>query len=233
MVYPVWDDGEEFNLMYYGFYLQATSDLVESIGGRFWPQETLRLRAFSRLIHYVKRYSITLQLNVSQYKDFNFNVKKLDIESILKACYKDKTLRSTLANLPLIFYPTVKGRDPELVAPLQDLADIIAEEIKAAFVSDYYPGVDSVKPLSRLHIKKIMVGMQREIDREAAAPYRQNVYAPQLLDLPYDRQVALAERRRYWFREVFGVTPTRWKKGIWSLWKVKDIPMPYPQYNSR
>ena len=44
-------------------------------------------------------------------------------------------------------------------------------------------------------------------------------------DLKSYRQIALAERRRYWFG-VFGITPKSWKTGKWSLWDVKSIPYP-------
>ncbi|KKK63260.1 hypothetical protein LCGC14_2996100, partial [marine sediment metagenome] len=112
-------------------------------------------------------------------------------------------------------------RDPELIVPLQDLADIIAWEASEAFRASYYPGIPEVDALTPDHVTEIMAGMQREATRERRSK-QEVLYA----ELPRKRQVALAERRRWWFGH-FGITPQSWKSGNFSLWNVsadRDIP---------
>ena len=66
----------------------------------------------------------------------------------------------------------------------------------------------------------MMDGLQREVTREKRGG-QEVLYR----ELPRPRQIALAERRRHWFG-VFGITPKSWKKGTWSLWKVKNVAYP-------
>ena len=67
-----------------------------------------------------------------------------------------------------------------------------------------------------------MAALQREVDGEAAA---RNKAAPQFATLPYDRQRALAERRRYWFGQ-FGIGHWHWKRRVWNLWRVTETLLP-------
>ena len=183
--------------------------------------KTLRQRSFAYLFNtFTPEKEITL---------FTTHIKKHPIKpfkntcrSLLAACYRDKVVRAALRNLPLARTGPTSFADPELEVGLQDLADIIAWEAHQAFVADYYPGVVDIKALTDEEVDMVMWGMQREMNREGQSRRkRPNKYA----DLPRERQIALAERRRYWFG-VFGITPETWKIGRWNLWNVSNIRPP-------
>lgn len=147
------------------------------------------------------------------------------LDAKMRVAQLDPWYRERFRNLPLTVDGTPRGRvspwksgtkEATLHPALQDLADIIAVEIDDAFRAEYYPGIPEMR-VSKRHVTILMKAMQRELDGEANA---RMLVATQLTDLPWDRQVALAERRRYWFRQ-FGITPRNWKKGVWSVWKIK------------
>lgn len=112
------------------------------------------------------------------------------------------------------------SQHPALHPVLQDLADIIALEAADAFLAEYYPGIPEVR-VSEQHVKRVMAAMQGEVDREAS---RRGQTPCAFASLPWERQQALAERRRYWFG-VYGITPRTWHKGTWSVFKVQSIPI--------
>jgi hypothetical protein len=112
--------------------------------------------------------------------------------------------------------------DPELPEWLQDLAEIIAYESGEAFQADFYPGVADVEPLTEEHAMAVMEALQREMDREAK---RRSKTTVSYVDLPPERRMALAERRRYWFGK-FGITPQNWANKTFSLWDVSNDPLP-------
>ena len=147
------------------------------------------------------------------------------LDTKMRVAQLDHAWRERFRNLPLTVNGIPRGRaapwkqgkvEATLHLALQDLGDIIAVEIDDAFRADYYPGIPEMK-VSKKHVTILMKAMQRELDGEANSRLLTSV---QLTDLPWDRQVALAERRRYWFRQ-FGITPRNWKKGVWSVWKIK------------
>lgn len=183
--------------------------------------KTLRQRAFARLFNgFTKDSEITL--NLTELKKHPIKPFNNTCRSLMAACYRDKVARKALSKMRFAQGPYSTGGDPELVIALQDLADIVAWEAKQAFVSDYFPAPMDVDPLTDDHVDLVMLSMQREIDREAQRTHKQ---PPIYASLPRERQVALAERRRYWFG-VYGITPKNWGKGAWSLWRVKNIPYP-------
>ena len=183
--------------------------------------KTLRQRAFARLFNGLTPEN-EITLHPTHIKNHPIKPFYSTCRSLMAACYRDKEIRAALRNLPIARDPISSLGDPEIEDALQDLADIVAWEAHQAFVADYYPGVVDVEPLTDEHVDTVMWGMQREMDREGSSRNkRPNKYA----DLPRERQIALAERRRYWFG-VFGITPKSWKTGRWSLWRVKNIPYP-------
>ena len=183
--------------------------------------KTLRQRCFARLFR-----GITAENEVS------FSIAGMPtaviapfshrISGLMAACYRSKAARAALAALPIAKPAIHETMDPEVPVPLQDLADIVAWEASRAFTDEYYPGVADVAPMTDDEVDAVMAGMQREISREAFSRRKQ---PPFYSMLPRARQVALAERRRYWYG-VFGITPRSWKKGTWSLWKVANAPYP-------
>lgn len=193
----------------------------------FEHAKTLRQRCFARLIKFYDGRLIVFKAPPGNELAFEIAPKNLCLRSAMAACRKAPVCRKALGNLPFI------GRqigDPELRKALQDLADIVAWEASEAFTADYYPGVEDVEPLGRDHVRDIMQGMQREMDREG----NRVQHAPVVFEeLPPQRQVALAERRRWWFAK-FGITPARWKTGTFSLWDVDNkITFPPEGYYNR
>lgn len=125
-----------------------------------------------------------------------------------------------------------------LTVPLQDLSEEIQTDIHDALgVLDdqnlWYPGIDPplIVPLPDDHVGVVMKAMQRELDREPRDanggrrywPETANLPIPQLAELPWRIQRALAERRRYRFSQ-FGITPESWKSGVFSLWDIPEDP---------
>ncbi|KKL54441.1 hypothetical protein LCGC14_1573430 [marine sediment metagenome] len=180
---------------------------------------TIQERVFARLITNLRRNSCLLY----HVKDTKFPLYPSEptIQGFLAAAQKEWACNTALASIPIKDQTTYVERDPELIVPLQDLADIIAWEASEAFRASYYPGIPEVDALTPDHVTEIMAGMQREATRERRSK-QEVLYA----ELPRKRQVALAERRRWWFGH-FGITPQSWKSGNFSLWNVsadRDIP---------
>lgn len=158
-------------------------------------------------------------------RTYELDLKGKGLRNVLAALRRDPEARRHLATLPISKPAISSNANDELAEPLQDLADIIVHEIKLAYEEDYYPRPVDVDALADEHIAQVMKAMQREIDRE-----HRGKRVPKLEeDLPWERQVALAERRRHWFAK-FGITPKSWRTGRWSLWKVPNEPFPegYP-----
>jgi len=179
----------------------------------------LQQRVFARTISSLRRNSCML-FHVKDTK-FALYPSEPTIQNFLEAAQKEWDCNMALTTIPISNKTAGSGRDPELVTPLQDLADIIAWEASEAFRAPYYPGIPEVEALTPEHVDEVMAGMQREATRERRGK-QEVLYAK----LPRERQVALAERRRWWFGK-FGVTPQSWKSGNFSLWNVsvdRDIP---------
>ncbi len=159
------------------------------------------------------------------------NPKKLTKGKLMKAAKVDGFIRNFLSTVPFTAAAMNLHADPELPRYLQDLAQIIAHESSQAGKARYYPGVPEVERPSNEHVEVVMEAMQREIDREAKSRRKEN--ALKLAELPFERQLALTERRRYWYGQ-FGITPESWETGIFSLWDVseRDHPDYVPAYDS-
>ncbi len=198
-----------------------------SSGGIILAAKTLRQRCFGRLFNGFNKETGVIRLMYAGTPGFKIEPFTDTLRSLMPACYRNKRLRKALSALPIMTGTQGVRSNPELVEPLQDLANIIAYEIRLAYEDEYYPGVTDVAPLTDEHVDRVMVAMQREIDREKRYvddESRLKITA-HLPDLPRERKTALAEKRRHWFG-VFGITPASWKKGTWSLWKVKNVPYP-------
>ena len=179
----------------------------------------LQQRVFARTISGLRRNSCML-FHVKDTK-FALYPSEPTVQGFLEAAQQQWNCNTALAAIPIKDQTVYSERDPELVTPLQDLADIIAWEASEAFRTPYYPGIPEVEALTPEHVDEVMAGMQREATRERRGK-QEVLYAK----LPRERQVALAERRRWWFGH-FGVTPQSWKSGNFSLWSVntdRDIP---------
>lgn len=182
--------------------------------------KTLRQRCFFRLIKtYTDPRKVVFKSPENPF-GLSFDVAPLSsgLRGLMAACYRAPECRKMLSNL------TFYGRrisDPEIRKSLQDLADIVAWEASEAFVARYYPGIEDIEPLSPDHVREVMRGMQREMDREGGTSPHGFREAAIFEELPWERQVALAERRRYWFAQ-FGITPERWKTSTFSLWEVDN-----------
>ncbi|MGI8925328.1 MAG: hypothetical protein ACR2HN_01615 [Tepidiformaceae bacterium] len=151
-------------------------------------------------------------------------------------------VRDTLTKLPLRIgdygplirelpsTPVRTPRDPDLHPALQDLGDEINEDIREALESLdnpnlYFPGIDEgIEPVTDEHVKLVTWALQRELDRElrtgsgslsSLAP----LPAAPLADLPWDIQRALAERRRWRYRQ-WGLGKEQWESGDWNLWEI-------------
>lgn len=130
-----------------------------------------------------------------------------------------------------------QGRDWELPIALQDLANEICEDIRAACAAFndpdvWYPGVDvGIAPVSDAHVQLVIAAMQRELGRETRpgpatrhyGAFGGNLPAVPLAELPFRVQRALVERRRLRFTE-YGIGQAEWEAGTWSLWNVRDDP---------
>lgn len=131
----------------------------------------------------------------------------------------------------------LRHRDPSLAEWLQDLGDEINEDIHdaAEAFSDpdiWYPGIDEgIEPVSDEHVRLVIAALQRELNRELRIPetqllmiYSNDVIpavlpAAPLAELPWRVQRALAERRRWRYRQ-FGIGVEQWREGHFSLWEV-------------
>ena len=136
----------------------------------------------------------------------------------MAACKRSPKIRKVLSRIPFAQKTMVMRGDPEIHNCLQDLADVVCWEASESFSADYFPGVVDVEALDDEHVKLIMSMMQREMDREGN---RAGIKPAVFVDLPWERQVALAERRRFWFG-IYGISPKQWKRGYFSLWNVSN-----------
>ncbi len=151
-------------------------------------------------------------------------------------------LRGALSELPLRigdYGPLIRSlpeapqranRDPDLHSALQDLGDEINEDIREALESiddphAWYPGIDEgIEPVTDDHVRLVIWALQRELDRElrtgsGSMSSLSPLPAPPLAALPWDVQRALAERRRWRYRQ-WGLGRDQWEKGLWNLWDV-------------
>ncbi len=198
-----------------------------SAGTLLAEAKTLRQRCFAKLFNGFDKTTDLIRISYTGHTSIKIKPFTNTLRSLLPACYRNRELRKSLASIPIASGPGRSNGNPELVEPLQDLANIVAYEIRLAYEDDYYPGMPDVDPMTEEHVDQIMIAMQREVDREqryvdGRTRYKVTVHLP---DLSRARKIALAERRRYWFG-VFGITPRSWKTGKWSLWKVANIPYP-------
>lgn len=115
---------------------------------------------------------------------------------------------------------------------LQDLAQTLTHDLQQAlegFMDPdvWYPGVlDGISPVPDGHVRLVMWGWQRELDREPRAkdgcgPVKLPV--PQLAKLPWRVQRALTERRRLRYQQ-FGIGREEWERNSWSLWNCQLDP---------
>ncbi len=134
-------------------------------------------------------------------------------------------------------------RDPDLHPALQDLGDEINEDIREALAAlddphHYYPGIDEgIEPVSDEHVELVTWALQRELNRELRTGggfYGSTAVLPAapLAALPWDVKRALAERRRWRYKQ-WGLGKDQWKRGSWSLWEVPDDPEYVPRRSQR
>ncbi|KKL52566.1 hypothetical protein LCGC14_2284200, partial [marine sediment metagenome] len=128
--------------------------------------KTLRQRAFSQLFNGCNIEDKRITLSHTNISKHEIDPVSFTARGLIAACRRDKKIRKELSKLPISRPPAHSNANDELIGPLQDLADIIAHEIKLAYTESYYPGVVDVDPLTDEHVEQIMTGMQREIDRE-------------------------------------------------------------------
>lgn len=182
---------------------------------------TLREAVFCRIVTQAVQEpeAVAISYNISGLRTVRVPVVPLHPAALLAAIDASE-YHSDFSALP--FISTSKIVDPELPTYLQDLAAIIAKECRGAIADEYYPrpmGVDACTPE---HVQKVMESLNREMLREATR--RTKTWVP-YTDLPPDRQVALAERRRMWLAK-FGITTETWPSGVFSLWDVSNEPLP-------
>ena len=181
--------------------------------------QRLRERAFSRTVEALDHDSIKFVHTSDQI--FQIHPVEPALTGLMAACSANTWSRDRLANVPISRPGRSALSDPGLVPMLQDLADILAAEAGQAFTSSYYPGIPDVQ-IPDEHVGVVMHALQREMDREGKSRQR---YPVEFIDLPKERQRALAERRRWWFQK-FSITPERWATGHWSVWDVSEDEMP-------
>jgi len=195
-----------------------------SRGELFRRAKTLRERAFARLVGFIQDdpdvgHTITFyhkaHTNATEKFPLPMEIPPT-LTELMAYCQEHPGIYRDLADLPLTQGDNSVSRNKEVIPALQDLADAVTWEGSEAFVAPYYPGVQDIEPLTDEHVRWVMLAMQREVNREAY-----NSRAAQFLDLPFERQVALAERRRLWFAR-FGITPTSWPSETWNLWEVSN-----------
>lgn len=186
-----------------------------------WAEaHTLRERVFVRAFGLISGDGKMLSAPGISHTRYEVNLgdTPLSLRELIAACEQHEQLRLDASMLQIcgVRIETTMGND-EVREVLQDLADAVSWEASEAFDALYYPRPLNVVPLADEHVQQVMAAMQREVDREA----RFSGGAAQFANLPWERQAALAERRRLWFA-CFGITPENWKSGCWNLWKVSD-----------
>lgn len=192
---------------------------MSMLGYLWWPEaKTLRERVFVRLVEGVRENYLYFKHSGAS---FTVYPQQPTFHAFLKVCATTYTTKEALSSIPFVKVMNSYAND-ELPTWLQDLGYILAEETTQAYTAKYFPGLPSVT-VDDEHVKVVMAAMQRELFREGDGGSRG--HAVQLAELPFERQRALAERRRHWFG-VFGIYPETWTTGNFSLWNVQDIPMP-------
>ncbi len=185
--------------------------------------KTLRERVFARLVISLIgdteiRFKHQGSIINSVEPHYSIELKRKNLRGLMAACKRNPEVRKVLSRIPFAQRTTVTHGDPEIHICLQDLADIVCWEASEAFNNSYFSRPVDVDALDDDHVKEIMIKMQREMDREGN---RTGKKPGVFVDLPWERQVSLAERRRWWFTQ-FAIPPKQWKKGYFSLWKVSN-----------
>jgi hypothetical protein len=183
---------------------------------------TFKQRTFARMFRYLNTTSKQGVVKIAfsngeRVEVFVVETEDYTVATLLTESYKLKEIRDFLSKAKLIDPPMNINADVEISHLLQELADAVAQEGTNAFKESYYPGIPNVDVPDK-HVRKVMVAMQRELDREAARVGKRPAV---FVELPIERQRALAERRRWWFAK-FGITPASWRTGKFSLWKISD-----------
>ncbi|KKN05680.1 hypothetical protein LCGC14_1084910 [marine sediment metagenome] len=220
--WPMFGSEEEMRAWYrqmglemdaYPLSLTGAKELMESA-------TTLRQRVFARMCTGYNKDTRKISLRGTDVDMKEIKIITKGARGMMAACYRDRGIRASLRDIPIVAKSRVYRGDPEIHEALQDLADIVSVEARRAFTEPYYPGMPDVAALTDKEVDAVMDGLQREVTREKRGG-QEVLYG----ELPRPRQIALAERRRHWFG-VFGITPKSWSKGTWSLWKVKNVPYP-------
>lgn len=190
------------------------------LGYVLFPQATtLRERVFARLISTLDQSLIGFKHNSLRAE---IHPSQPTLQGLMLSCLHVGAIRDVLKDIPFRKKATSTLANDELFPWLQDLANIVADETTQAYTADYFPGLPDVNVPDE-HVMRVMEAMQRELYREGDGGHRG--HAVQLVELPFERQRALAERRRHWF-EVFGITPLTWDTGVFDLLNVQEISMP-------
>ena len=161
----------------------------------------------------------------------------LDVQGDIHDYLSAIPLRSAFGYGPKIYEipegPVEAKRDPELHPCLQDLGWILGWELSQACQSltnpsHYYPGVDEgIEPVSDDHVRLVIWGHQRELNRERRAIPGHPMSIPRpaapLHELPFPVQRAFAERRR-WHYAQYGIGREQYEKGTFSLFDVNEEP---------
>lgn len=189
--------------------------------GYIWLNESvsLRERVFARLVKGLMNNEISFKHAPQQVTIYP---QSTSCKSFLKACLDNSSAKELLSVVPFRCPRPHDRANDELYPWLQDLALLITSEVTQSYVAKYFPGLpDVVVPDD--HVVRVMEAMQRELYREGDGGHRG--HAIQLAELPWERQKALAERRRFWYGK-FGITPETWAAGVFSLWDVSEGEMP-------
>lgn len=182
--------------------------------------KTLRERAFCRLLIGIEDSKIKFLPRINE-DEVVLDLKGKEPRNYLAAVRRDRKLKMALSHIPFQGAPINRTANVELVPALQDLADLISWESTRAWTDKYFPGIPGML-MDPDHVAQIIHAMQRELEREGVSRDKKPL---KLHKLSKERQLALAQRRRYWFAK-FGITPENWKRGTWSVWDVSNEPAP-------
>jgi hypothetical protein len=213
------------------------------------PSPGRRLRVFALLVQAAHRNGP--QIEVRGGEPFLRPRRRMTYAETLRAVQRSRHLaqvREQFGRLPLRVSPSGReaplytrvpdnyefqrgGRDPDLHPALQDLAcEIVDDIVEACAALDdpdiFYPGIDEgIEPVSDEHVQLVVWAMQRELERELRGKpgdiSGRPLPAVPLAQLPWRVQRALAERRRWRFRQ-YGIGREQWLKNCWSLWDVPE-----------